>query len=327
MFLLLLSIYISFIVANLTRVRGYSLNMFFWKYGTSDYEKTGLSKTGSLIDSIQETVTLLSVSVTIAAVTTYQWTAWIPVLAMVSRYPISLLGKACQDIATLLILRSVISWVTVAPTTVSMLEKPDCFHRPDLSEVSARWMFAIDPGQSCNDTMFSVYVVIVLVPITILVYFIRFSGMVNKFGFVTGLSILVSACVAMFVFIVITRIQYSADIHIGTCICVMYMFTQQKAYNILFDRDRANVTSAYSMLHNRVMPTMVDCVGIVAHYNQVTKEMKGLQLNEIEIAELHSLYHTLGEALTRAHACVTEHLNNDAVLGTAASEASVPKKT
>ena len=313
--ILLVSIYLSFIVANLTRVRGYALNMFFWKYGTSDYEKTGLSKTGSLIDSIQEAVTLLSISVTVAAVTTYQWTAWVPVLSLVSRYPISLLAKACQDFGTLLLLRSLISWVTVAPTTVSMLEKPDCFHRPDITEESVQWIFAIDPNQSCNDTMFSVYVVIVLVPIIILIYFIRFSGLVNKFGLVTGLSILISASVAMFGFIIITRIQYTADIHIGACICVMYMFTQQKAYNILFDRDRANVKSAYHMLENRVIPSMVDCAVTVAHYNQITKTMKGLQLNEFEIAELHSLYHTLGEALNRAHSTVTDHAPTQAPQG------------
>ena len=304
-FLLLLSVYVSFIVTNLTRIRGYPLNMFFWNYGTIDYEKTGLSKTGSLIDSIQEIVTLLSVSVSIAAVTTYQWTAWIPVLSIVSRYPISLLGKACQDISILLLLRCVISWVTVAPTTVSMLEKPDCFHRPDVSEESIGWLFGIDPAQSCNDTMFSVYVIIILVPITILVYFIRFSGLVNKFGFITGLTILVAASLSMCVIIVITRVQYSADIHIGACICVMYMLTQQKAYNILFERDRANASNAYTLLENRVLPYLVDCVAIITNYHLVTKGMKGMHLNEVEIAEFHSLYDTLGEVLSRAHASNT----------------------
>jgi hypothetical protein len=319
-FLLLLSVYVSFIVANATRVRGYPLNMFFWNYGTIDYEKTGLSKTGSLIDSIQEIVTLLSVSAAVAAVTTYQWTAWIPVLSFVCRYPISLLGKACQDICVLLFLRSLISWVTVAPTTVSMLEKPDCFHRPDVSEKSVGWLFAIDPAQSCNDTMFSVYVIIILVPITILVYFIRFSGLVNKFGSITGLSILVAAAISMGIIIVITRVQYSADIHIGACICVMYMLTQQKAYNVLFDRDRANITNAYSVLENRILPPMKDCAGIITNYNLVTKQMKGLHLDEVHIAELQSLYGTLGEVLSRAHATNTsrpntEIANNDTLLG------------
>jgi hypothetical protein len=276
--------------------------MFFWKYSVGgDYEKTGLSQTGSLIDSIQEIVTLLSVSVTVVAITTYQWTAWIPVLTAVCSYPLSLFGKACQDAALLLLIRSLISWVTVAPTTVSMLEKPDCFHRPDISEENFDWVFAINPAHSCNDTMFSVYVIIVLVPIIILIYFIRFSGFVNKFGFITGLSILISALVGMFAFTIFVRVQYSADIHIGVCITVLYMFTQQKAYNILFDRDRANIASAYTMLQNRVLPSMVDSVGILAHYKHVTKDVKGLRLSDVEVAELNSLYDSLGEALTRAH--------------------------
>jgi len=275
--------------------------MFYWNYfGTRVYEKTGLSKTGSLIDFLQEIVSLISVSPYINAVSIYLWLMWIPALAWVCNYPVNFLGKVSQDFSIVLFMKCLISWVTVSPTAVSMLEKPECFNHPHFEDDDSSWLFRFRNDFSCNDSMFSIHVAIGFVPVVILIYFIRFSGYVNLVGRILSLSMLIVGISLSLVSVVLTRYQYTADVHIGICICLIYMLTQQQAYSLLFERDRADVESAFTLLEQKVIPSLTDCLARLNTYKAATRQAKALQISPEEVHEISMLFKSVGDSLHAA---------------------------
>jgi hypothetical protein len=298
---LCVSIVVVVIIGNITRYRGYPLNMFYWNFfGSKFFEKTGLSKTGSLKDSFQQLIQLISVSAYVNMVSVYFWLMWIAALIWVCNYPLDFVGKVAQDFSIVLFIKALVSWVTVSPTPVSMLDQPDCYIRPHIEDDYWKWIFRFSNAFSCNDNMYSIRVVIAFVPFVILVYFIRYSGYVNRFGKIVALVFLSFGITCTFLSIIVTRYQYTADIHIGLCICAVYMLTQQQAYSLLFDRDRADVASAYTLLEEKVLPTLSECVVRLMAYHAVAHKAKGLQIHAQELHEIALLYKSVGGALSAA---------------------------
>ena len=300
-----------FWVANLARERGYPLNMFYWTNGTKAFQKTGLSRTGTLLDFFQGITNLFTVSATVVNLTAYVWLLIIPAVATACARPVLLLAKAAQDVACLLLAKALVSWVTISPTTVSIMEKPECFDEPrDLTNVG--WLTQLDLHNSCNDNMFSIHAVVVIVPAVIALYFLNFGGVIRRgeFAWSVYASIPIAA-VATCTLIVLTRYQYTADIHIGACIAVTYMLTQSNAYRLLFDEDHNHRVKPGAILSDKIIPTISECITRIQTYMLASKDLAGLKASSEDLEEIAHLYRTVGEAMQKAKSA-TQHPAGDA---------------
>jgi hypothetical protein len=291
---------VTFWVMNVTKTRGYLINNFYWTYGSKVAQKTGLSRTGTLLDFAQKILSLVAVPENVMAATTYMWLVIVPVLAAASFRPLSLFLKGCQDFAILLIIRAMIAWVTIAPTTLSMLEKPECFEQPDEDNWKWAWLVVFDGRQSCNDTMFSITVAVVGMQAVVLIYYGMFSGLVGGIYAVLVYGYICLSAVVACVVAVVSRHQYSSDIVIGICIVVVYMLTQMQPYRLLFEGDSVDVKHPNKILREKVLPTLEDCVTRVKSYSQASKELRGLKASTSDFEEMALLYRSVGQAIQRA---------------------------
>jgi hypothetical protein len=212
-----------------------------------------------------------------------------------------MLSKFAQDLALLLLIRAAIAWVTVVPTALSMMEKPECFMSPDNIAKQSRWLFILDTRQSCNDTMFGICVVLVGIPVFVIGFFLRYAGVVTGvYGrIVTGYlgSCATFACIIT----VISRHQYSSDIVIGACIVIIYMLTQAAAYQALFERYDKSEQSKKS-LQDEIVHLLEDCANRFTMFNSAVNSLKGLALATNDLDEISLVYRSVGEALNRARA-------------------------
>ena len=295
------SILFSFWVMNLTKARGYSINNFYWKYGSKVAQKTGLSRTGTLLDFVQKVFSLVAVPEGVMAATTYMWLAVVPMLAVASKRPLCVLSKGFQDFAILLLVRASVAWVTIAPTTLSMLEKPECFVESNQETDSWSWLVVFDTRQSCNDTMFSITVTVVGVPAIILIYYASYAGVVRGLysrivSSYVGFCATVACAIA-----VISRHQYSSDIVVGTSIVLLYMLTQTAAFKLLFEmHDATDETRSRNALMEKIMPILEECKYRLKIYSQASSELKGLKASSHDFHEIGFLYRSVGVALKRA---------------------------
>lgn len=295
------SILVSFWVMNLTKARGYSINNFYWKYGSKVAQKTGLSRTGTLLDFVQKVFSLVAVPEGVMAATTYMWLAIVPMLAGASKRPLCVLSKGFQDFAILLLVRACVAWVTIAPTTLSMLEKPECFVASDEDSESWSWLAVFDTRQSCNDTMFSITVTVVGVPAIILIYYVGYAGVVRGvYSRIVSSYIGFCAAVACAV-AVISRHQYSSDIVVGISVVLLYMLAQTAAFKLLFEtHDAADETGSRNSLMEKIIPILEECKYRLKTYSQASSELKGLKASSHDFHEIGFLYRSVGLALKRA---------------------------
>ena len=293
---------VTFQVSNLTRERGYTLNQFYWKYGSKVTQKTGLSRTGTLLDVMQKALSLVAVSESVTTATGYVWLALVPTVALACTRPLMLLSKAIQDIAILMCVRALIAWVTIAPTTLSMLEKPECFDAPNSELSDWSWLYIMDPSQSCNDTMFSLYVVFILLPAMLLMFYIHYSELASHTVAVILYTLICTGALVSSLIVVVARHQYTADVVIGACVVSIYLLTQAAPYKILFDGDRSDKVRPKQILSEKVLPALEECVHRVQTYGHASIGLRGLKASTDEFEEISHLYRTVGEAMRRARA-------------------------
>ena len=293
-------ILLSFWVMNLTKVRGFSINNFYWAYGSKVAQKTGLSRTGTLLDFAQKVLSLIAVPEAIMSASTYMWLFTVPVLALACSRPVSLLLKGIQDFAVIFIMRSVIAWVTIAPTTLSMLEKPECFVEPEANTSRWSWFLVYDLKQSCNDTMFSVTFAVVGMHAIMLMYYVMYGGVLK--GSIAGFvcSFIALAGIAVCIVAVVSRHQYSSDVVIGASIVICYMLTQIMAYQLLFEGDSVDIMHPGKLLSEKVTSTLEECVIRLRGYLRASKELRGLKSSSNDFAEMALLYRSVGQAISEA---------------------------
>ena len=290
---------LTFQIANLTRERGFELNQFYWKYGSKVTQKTGLSRTGTLLDVVQKAISLVSLSDSVVAGSAYLWFALVPAIALACSRPLMLLAKTIQDVSILLCVRALIAWVTIAPTSLSMMEKPECFEppSPDLSDWA--WLYIMDPSQSCNDTMFSLYVVFILMPAMLLMFYIHYAEVADHAVAVTLYVLIAASALAASVIVVVSRHQYTADVVIGACVVASYLLTQAGPYKVLFDGNRSDTERPRQILSEKILPALEECVHRVQTYGTASTTLRGLKASTDEIEEISLLYRTVGEAMRR----------------------------
>jgi hypothetical protein len=307
------SVFVSFWVMNLTKTRGYLINNFYWTYGSKVAQKTGLSRTGTLLDFAQKVLNLIAVPENVMAATTYMWLVIIPVVAVASFAPASALLKGLQDFSILLIIRATIAWVTIAPTTLSMLEKPECFEQPDPSRTLWAWLVVFDVRQSCNDSMFSITVAVVGMQALALIFYGMFSRVIDGWYALLVYGLISFGAFGACIIAVVSRHQYSSDIVIGICIVIVYMLTQIPAYKLLFGGDAINILHPSKLLTESVIPTLEDCANRVKSYSQASKELRGLKSSTNEFQEMALMYRSVGRAIQKAKALRLPSVQNGAM--------------
>ena len=305
---LFFGVWCCFWAANVTRERGYDRNMFYWLNGAKVSQKTGLSKTGTLLDSVQAAFNLFTLSPPMIQMSTLIWLIFIPVIVMSCTKRIVLLSKIAQDFAILLVCKAFISWTTVAPTTISMMEKPVCFDKPE-SDENWSWIHTFDTSQSCNDTMFSIHAIYVFVPAMLMIYFVVFGGVLKGLTRWAVTILIVLCALSACLLVVAARYQYTADMHIGICVVICYMLTQMGAYRILFDEDHNKRSSAVTILEEKILPVVADCALRLDWYLQGSKGLNGLKVSSEEVDDISSLYRTTQRAIQQARDCRQKKLN------------------
>jgi hypothetical protein len=296
----LFSTLLTFLVMNLTKSRGLLINNFYWTYGAKVAQKTGLSRTGTLLDFAQKILSLIAVPRAIMSASTYMWLFVIPVLAFACNRPASLVVKGLQDFAIIFILRSVTAWVTIAPATLSMLEKPECFIKPNEQTSKWSWLLVFDLRQSCNDSMFSETFAVVGMNAIILMYYVMYGGVTNQAVAWLVSSFIALSGLAVCIIAVVSRHQYSSDVVIGASIVTCYMLTQLMAYKMIFEGDSADKRQPAKLLAEKVLPVLEECSTRVRAYLTACEKLKGLKLPANQFAEMALLYRSVGQGITEA---------------------------
>jgi hypothetical protein len=222
-------------------------------------------------------------------------------LAVACKRSVTLLGKSAQDFAIVLFLRAIVAWLTVGPTPLSMIEKPECFDALQNDDSSQFWwIYDFNFKHSCNDNMVSIYSVIVLVPAVTMLFYTFFSR-VSERKYDSVIFILLSiAAVLSTALSVIGRHQYSADVHIGACIVVFYMLTQTAPYRLLFATDEENNINPKDLLAQRIVPTLEQCISKLQEYQLACSNMDGLKSSPNDVGEIAHLYRIVGVAIQSA---------------------------
>jgi hypothetical protein len=294
----ILSVYTLFVVGNASRIRGYQLNMFHWGKGSAEFSSvSGLSQTGTLLDYAQGVFHTISISEWYVFYNVYAWLSVIPLIAICSRHFGYFCSKVMQDFSILFFLKALISYVTLAPTSISMLERPECFEDPAAVSV-ASWT----PHNACNDTMFSIHAITVMGSVSVLFFYFRFGdgmshSMVQK---VLIYSAVIWAAVMTLLMVIMSRHQYSADVHVGACIAVLFMLTQSHAYKVLIQNDdHKSQLNLKEYIQQKLIPTIHECATRMESYNTAVIGLPGLKASDDEIDELEAIYRSVGAAIQR----------------------------
>jgi hypothetical protein len=208
------------------RVRGYDLNMFFYRHALVDNEDVS-SQSWSLPDLILDNTHKYVMDDSIVNMV---YNLWVPIVAVLGFGTIDYakyISKIIQIIGTLLILSAIVSVVSVPPTPTFILQKPQCFRPPNRPPSFAEFF---SMSYSCNDQLFSVHAVIIMVPAMMLYFSIRYGQVSRKLFAYTALVIL---ALASLLIIVATRQQYTVDVYIGALVTVLVSLSQSAAFKLL----------------------------------------------------------------------------------------------
>ena len=270
------------------RLRGYRLNVYHWDYASKT--KVGLSMTGTLLDVVQDLFLLVTIPRTILRASIYLWLSLLPVIAAASMYPFATLLKSVQDLSVLLLLRSLIAWVTVVPASISILDNAACYQVPKISGTLS----------SCNDSMFSIQTIALVLPTMTGLFFLKFTGILRPKLYWFANIIAAAAVLSLLGVLVLARYQYTSDVSIGLFVCVLYMITQQSAYELLFNKESNTRNTPQSILQDALVPALDECVRRVTEYNLATNQDMQTKITSDELDEVKKLYQNVGDAISRA---------------------------
>ena len=283
-----IAIVCHFFVTHSNRIRGFPLNVLYMNYGSKIAEKTGLSKSGTLLDFVQDSFQLVALPSVMVQFSVSVWLFIIPIIAISSQRKTRLiLRKALQDLCVLSIMRALIAWVTVVPTSMSMFEDSICFQEP-----KSGW-------RNCNFSMFSRHTIWVLVPCFICIYFVKFNGYEKYSRIINLVAALLAG--AVFMAVTVARYQYTSEVFIGIFICASYMLTQRPAYQLLFNQEwNIHYDKPFDILQDKVVVGLQDCIDRIKKYNLAISINKFDLLTSDELNEIKIIYNKTGRAIDRA---------------------------
>jgi hypothetical protein len=81
---------------------------------------------------------------------------------------------------------------------------------------------------------------------------------------------------------------------------VCYLFSQSSAYRLLFGEEINARTPPNTILSDKVLPTLSECVIRMETYLLASKDLAGLKASVDEIEDIAVLYRTMGQAMRTA---------------------------
>lgn len=208
------------------RLRGFDLNMFF--YRNFFEQKDLMGESWSLGDMILDRIKIYVVD---KSVVTFMLALWIPVTMIVGFGAVDYIkytSKVIQTLAVLMILSAIIGISTIPPTPAFILQKPQCFSKPRKPPTFGQFF---EISESCNDQIYSLYSVLLGVPLMMIYFYVRYGSVRRKKLAYIALALL---GIASQFLVVATRLQYTVDVYIGFAVTVMYCLSQSPAFKLLF---------------------------------------------------------------------------------------------
>ena len=236
------------------RVRGYPLNLYFYNHTFGESaESRSWSLRDFILDSTHQYVFDKSLVKMLIAF-------WVPVLVVVGSGTVDFvryMSKVIQVLGLLIFGSAFIGILTVPPTPAFVLQKPQCFDPPHRPPTFVQF-FSV--SESCNDQLYSLYSVLIMVPVMMMMLFVRYGPVRRKKIAAVALILMAIGCGYI---LVATRQQYTVDVYVGTVITVMCVLTQSSAFKLLFRfgvvhpgmRDKAPIS-----LSDKIVPGLDDVI-------------------------------------------------------------------
>lgn len=155
--------------------------------------------------------------------------AWLPmvmVLVMGSVARWHSLSKLIEVIAYGYWIRTVSIIVTIYPTSMSVLQSPECFSGKEMS-----FLDALLGNEFCNDIMYSGHATLVLTPAFVMILMIIYGPFQFKTLSIIGIAIFVTCSVSI---VVVGRFHYTADVLVASLVCSLLALIHAPAWKIIF---------------------------------------------------------------------------------------------
>ena len=276
------------------RVRGYDLNMFFYKHaivdgGTSDSNSWSLPDL--VLDDTQRYVMDKSLVKMLLAL-------WIPSVTVIGFATIDLvkyLSKVIQILGILFLIGGAVSIVTVPPTPAFVLQKPQCY-RPPVRPPSFAQFFYV--SESCNDQIFSMYSVLILVPAMMFYFYIRYGPITRK---LTAYVALFLATLGSLYIIISTRQQYTVDVYIGALITVLVCLSQAAPIKLLFRFGMVHLGISEKppvVLSDKIVPMLDDVIKRLELHFMAGDRAEAISKDDMDMAKAE--FERLSDAIAMA---------------------------
>lgn len=223
--LLVCAIIANCATAYSARVRGYELNIYFYNH---TFGGDAASRSWSLRDFILDSTHQYVMDKSLVKMLT---AFWVPVLVVVGAATVDYtryMSKVVQSLGMLILGSAIVGIMTVPPTPAFVLQKPQCFEPPHRPPTFTQF-FSV--SESCNDQLYSLYSVLIMVPVMMAMMYVRYGAVRRK---KMAMLALVLMAVGSGYILVATRQQYTVDVYIGTVVSVMFVLSQAAALKLLF---------------------------------------------------------------------------------------------
>jgi hypothetical protein len=279
------------------RVRGYELNLFFYNYkfipSADDLTNQSWSLPDALLDHFNTYVVDKSIVKLMLA-------GWIPMLVVISLGSVDIkryLSKVIESIGTLILIGAIVGLFTVPPTPAFVLQKPQCYDAPRRPPTFLQF---ISISESCNNQIFSLYSVLIVLPIMMNAFYVRYGPVRQK---IVPYLILVFVCGLSMFAVIATRQQYVVDVYIGVVITVLYSFTQSAAFKLLFRFGTIHPGFLHAepvILSQKILPVLGDCNNRFELFFMASEGDSKFSLTPTELDEIAKEFNYLLEAVEYA---------------------------
>ena len=275
------------------RVRGYDLNIYFYE---NSFQADTHSRSWSLSDVFLDRVHQYVVDRRTVKMLLF---FWIPMIALVGFGTVDYakyISKVIEALAVLLLGSALVGISTVPPTPAFVLQKPQCFDSPHRPPTFGKF-FSF--SESCNDQMYSVYSVLIVIPVMCLWFYIRYGSVRRKrLAYLT----LALCCIGSLLILVTSRQQYSIDVYIGTVVTAMYFVSQSAAFKLLFRFGTVQPGMLHKppvVLSDKVVPALDEVIRKFELYFMTTTP-DGAPVDSDELTQIKSEFNQLIEVLLHA---------------------------
>jgi hypothetical protein len=292
--LLILGVVAKCGAAYSARVRGYELNMFFYKNSIID-DGTSHVNSWSLPDLVLDDTERYVMDKSLVKMLLVLWIPSVSVIGFATIDLMKYLSKVIQITGILFLIGAAVSIVTVPPTPAFVLQKPQCYKEPARPPSFAQFFYL---SESCNDQIFSMYSVLILVPAMMFYFYIRYGAINRKW---TAYVVLFLATLASLYIIISTRQQYTVDVYIGALITILVSLSQTAPIKLLFRFGMVHPGISEKppvVLSDKIVPMLDDVIKRLELHFMAGDRVEAISKDDMDMAKAE--FERLSEAIAMA---------------------------